>query len=176
MNNKEIIHLLQRRRHDELNELQMIKVYVEMNRYEQLSLKLSEISEAIKLEYRMFSLNIPQFSLFIIQYNYKHSNSRLTYDIHIKDENLSHVDEDLYLIGQFIETYINNLTCESQLFEFKISFTTNSANHIVVSFKVINMSKEQRNQLQLLLLESDFFINSYQMESGILIEQTIPKI
>lgn len=152
MNNEEVIQLLQKRRHDDLNELQLIKAYFTMEKYEQLNVKLDDSIQKIMLEQKLFSLSVPKFSLFIMQFNYKHSNARLTYDIHIDYTNLSHVDVQLHSIGHIISTYLSELVDYKTLYLLNILFNeTSCKQNVNVSFDIQNLANNQVNDLQTLI-------------------------
>lgn len=177
MNNEQVIQLLQKRRHDDLNELQLIHAYIGMNKYEQLQLKMKSIIESISLEQQLFNLNIPQFTLFIVQFNYKHSHARLVYNIHIKKMNLLHVDNMLHSIGQHISTYVNNQTEETTLYEINVTFKEKCARHILIVFEINNLTEDEQAELKILINEigQKNLLHYFQTDVGMKIELTIPK-
>lgn len=152
MDNQQIIQLLQKRRHNDLNELQLIKAYGEMGKLEQLKVKLAEVSEKIMLEQRLFNLSIPKFTMFIIQFNHKFSHARLTYDIHIDQASLAHVEDKLLLVINIIATFIKSLQSELTLYYIHIKFNEiNCQKKAKISFQVKNLTTEKSNELKSLI-------------------------
>lgn len=177
MNNEQVIQLLQKRRHDDLNEWQLIHAYIGMNKYEQLQLKMKNIIESISLEKQLFNLNIPQFALFIIRFNYEHSHARLAYNIHIKQMNLLHVDNMLHSIGQVISTYVNSLTNEATLYEVNVIFKEKCARHILIAFELNNLTEDEQTELKILInkIGRKNLLHYFQTDVGMKIELTVPK-
>lgn len=178
MNNEQIIQLLQRRRHDDLNEMQLLKAYFEMEKYDKFKKKLTEMVETVFLEQKLFNLHAPQFSLLITQYNYKYRNSNVTYNIHIDQADLSHVDHDLYLIGNSIAKYVNRLSSDSTLYKLNILIDREKCTKTVrVSFKINEMTVIHMNDLKCLFnkYNSHLDVTIESTEEGIIIQIHIPK-
>lgn len=155
MNNEKIIQLLRRRRHDDLNELQLIKAFIEMNRYEQLKEKFDEFIEKILLEQRLFNLNIPQFSLFLLQFNHDHCNIKLTYHIPMMQIDLSRIDDDLYLIGNTISSFMKQFLCQWTEYELNILFSNvqNGKDELKISFEISSLTNKERSKLRAIIDE-----------------------
>lgn len=106
MDDLKAIHLIQQYRHDVLNQLQLLSGYLSMKRPEKAEEKLIEWIHYFEEERRLTSLHMPKFALWVIQFNAKHQNIRLSYTIGPSGTNYEQFDELLWTIG---ETFIQRI-------------------------------------------------------------------
>lgn len=96
-----VVQILQHYRHDLMNRLQIVQGYVGMKNFDKVEKKLSEIVDYYNEERKLMSLNVPDFMLWIIQFDTRYENFRLTYKIHPEYKNL-HASDSI-LVNQFHE-------------------------------------------------------------------------
>lgn len=87
-----MIQLLRHQRHELMNDIQIIHGYVSMGKMEKVEEKLNAVIDNFHQERRLMNLNVPNFTLWLMQFNAMHSNIRLGYCIHIENINLANVD------------------------------------------------------------------------------------
>src|SRR5699024_10459419 len=109
MNEKMMIDVLQRTRHDLMNHLQVMHGYLSMDKIGVVKEKLAECIHYYNQERKLINLNAPNFILWVIQFNYNHENVHLNYHIHSDEINLSHMDDQLIEDSEFIVGRINKL-------------------------------------------------------------------
>ncbi|RHW33043.1 Spo0B domain-containing protein [Oceanobacillus profundus] len=99
MMGERVVQILQHYRHDLMNHLQIVQGYVGMRNIEKAEKKLGEIVDYYNEERKLMSLNMPEFMIWIIQFNVRYENLRLTYKVHSEYKNL-HVSDSI-LVKQF---------------------------------------------------------------------------
>ncbi|MGM8364704.1 Spo0B domain-containing protein [Virgibacillus sp. W0181] len=140
MNEKKFMQFLQNYRHDILNELQIVHGYASMGNLEKVENKVSQMIASFHNERKLISLHAPKLALWVIEFNHRHENIRITYDMHTENINLEQIDDSLvYFCDQFVklltkycnseEYYEGNLELhkrpDEQIIELHLSFQGN---------------------------------------------------
>lgn len=81
MNVEEIVELLQYRRHDLVNDMQVIQGYVSMNMLEQAQEKVDQLLEKTEQERKLYMLQAPSFIICVEKFRLQQEIFDLTYDI-----------------------------------------------------------------------------------------------
>src|SRR5690625_1952293 len=133
--NDEVISLLQHYRHDLMNQVQVIKGYLSMKKYNQVNNKLNEMIEEFERDRKLMGLNVSSFALWLIRFNSLHNNIRVTYNIHTI-ESVEEFDKELvYQCQQFINT-IETATLVSELCHDTIDLDKNIKNiELIISIR-----------------------------------------
>lgn len=134
---EQVVQILQHYRHELMNHLQIVQGYVGMRNIEKAEKKLSEIVEYYNEERKLMNLNAPDFMLWIIQFNMRYNNFRLTYTIHPEYKNL-HASDSL-LVSQFhdfMERCVEILNPEL-LYEVKLVAEERSDTRIEMMLSII---------------------------------------
>lgn len=98
MNAEEIVELLQHRRHDLVNEMQVIHGYVSMNMLDKAQGKIDEFFGKTEQERKLYMLQAPSFTVCMERFRMYKEIFTLTYDIHGMID-LHHYDEWLTKIS-----------------------------------------------------------------------------
>lgn len=78
---KDAMLILQRYRHDILNELQLVSGYLQLGNAKKAEELLQNFFEHMQEERKLTQLQIPAFSLWLIEFNHTHPRYQLTYEV-----------------------------------------------------------------------------------------------
>lgn len=81
MKKEEIVTLLQHRRHDLVNDVQVIHGYARMEMFDKVEEKLNDFLKSTERERKLHMLQAPSFILWVETLRMKHQNFNITYDI-----------------------------------------------------------------------------------------------
>ena len=124
MRNEDVIELLQYYRHDLMNQVQIMKGYLSMKKYDQVSHKLDELVEGFTGERKLMNLNTPEFNLWIIRFNMWHENIRISYNIHT-NKPLKELDKQFVSQCKQVVNSIEMSILDSELYELTIDLDEN---------------------------------------------------
>jgi len=116
----DVTTILQHYRHDLMNRLQIVQGYVNMGKLDKVESKLDEILDYYNEERKLMGLNVPAFMLWIIQFNSKYENFRLTYKIYPEYKSLYDYDSNLLENSEHIITCLNNFLDHEILYELHL--------------------------------------------------------
>lgn len=119
MQEKDVMQMLQHERHDTLNHLQIIQGYLSMGKMDKVKDKVASWMGYFDEERKLFHLQAPLFTLWLMQFNHLHNNLRLTYYIEAK-RNLQVIDQQLAAQCKQIITCIEREADQSVLYEGKL--------------------------------------------------------
>src|SRR5690625_3648810 len=122
--NEDVIELLQYYRHDLMNQVQIMKGYLSMKKYDQVSHKLDELVEGFTGERKLMNLNTPEFNLWIIRFNMWHENIRISYNIHT-NKPLKELDKQFVSQCKQVVNSIEMSILDSELYELTIELDEN---------------------------------------------------
>src|SRR5699024_11677237 len=118
-----------------MNQVQVIKGYLSMKKYNQVDNKLNEMIDEFEQERKLMGLNASSFVLWLIRFNSLHRNIRVTYNIHTKESVKEFDKELLYQCQQFINA-IETVTLESELYHVTIDLDKNLKNiELIISIR-----------------------------------------
>ncbi|MFC0188025.1 Spo0B domain-containing protein [Fictibacillus aquaticus] len=92
------VELLRHARHDWLNQVQLIKANLSMNRPE----RVKEIIEASREEARLSNLKMPKFAEFLLLFNWNNNALRIKYSVESEQADLSEKDDILFHAASYI--------------------------------------------------------------------------
>ncbi|MFC7393201.1 Spo0B C-terminal domain-containing protein [Scopulibacillus cellulosilyticus] len=95
INETELIELLRNERHEWLNELQLIKAYLSLNRLEEIENVIERIIMKSKNEAQLSNLNIPRCAALLLTYNSYSHLLKLEFEVIGKGFKLNQYDEEL---------------------------------------------------------------------------------
>jgi stage 0 sporulation protein B (sporulation initiation phosphotransferase) len=96
------VELLRHARHDWLNQVQLIKANLSMNRPERVKEIIDEIIEASREEARLSNLKTPKFAEFLLLFNWNNNSLRIKYSVESEQADLSEMDDALFQAASFI--------------------------------------------------------------------------
>ncbi|MEC5422051.1 Spo0B domain-containing protein [Virgibacillus sp. C22-A2] len=123
MNEKEVVRVLQHYRHDLMNKMQIIQGYLSMGKVEIVETKVTDFLEYFNEERKLLSLNAPKFILWVIQFNNKYENFRLTYKIHTGNKKLQAIDNLLVEQFNMILVCLTKICDKTRLFELNLQIS-----------------------------------------------------
>ncbi|MCA0982616.1 Spo0B domain-containing protein [Halobacillus yeomjeoni] len=116
MSEKEMISLLRHKRHDWMNQIQLIHGYATLGRQDRLMDQIDQLREESEQERRLLNSHSHDFSLWLITFNWKHDQFRVKYSIH-EDIDLSRHDETLTAYGRRMIDLMSLHITEEALYE-----------------------------------------------------------
>ncbi|WP_010531117.1 Spo0B domain-containing protein [Lentibacillus jeotgali] len=136
MKETDVIQILRHYRHDLMNHLQIIQGYLSMGKTDKVQKKLKDYMGQLQEEGRVVNLNAPKFALYLLQFNFLHTNFRMTYHIRTANKSLQSVDELLAERCEKVMKTIVKLSDEMQLYELVISLFDVDQDMIGLEFAV----------------------------------------
>ncbi|MFQ3542639.1 Spo0B domain-containing protein [Halobacillus rhizosphaerae] len=116
MSNQRIISLLRHKRHDWMNQIQLIQGYASLGKQDKLLEQLDEIKEEAEQERRLLNSQAAAFSIWLLSFNWTYSQYRLTF--FMKDEvDLSSHDLDITAYGRRMIELMTEHNVEGELYE-----------------------------------------------------------
>lgn len=92
MNETTFIKLIQYYRHDLMNHLQVISGYLSMNKKQKANEKIHEVIASFYKEQKLFQLQAPKLTIWLLQFNHTNENIRITYDIDMAKMDINKLD------------------------------------------------------------------------------------
>ncbi|WP_079479538.1 Spo0B domain-containing protein [Halobacillus salinus] len=116
MGEKEIIALLRHKRHDWMNQIQLIQGYASLGKQERLMDQIGQIKEEAEQERRLLNSRAPHFTLWMLSFNHDVDQFRLRYEL--KEEiDLSRHDLDLLANGRRLFELMEDHKTDGELYE-----------------------------------------------------------
>ncbi|WP_206207822.1 Spo0B domain-containing protein [Virgibacillus profundi] len=120
---KDVVQALQHYRHDLMNDLQIVQGYLSMGKADKAEAKVKEWMEYFNEERKLMSLKAPSFILWVIQFNSRYENFRLSYTIHTENKDLQKIDEKLVeQCNHIMEDFINTSN-DQELYNLKLKLS-----------------------------------------------------
>lgn len=116
MGEKEIIALLRHKRHDWMNQIQLIQGYASLGKQDQLVEQLNQVKEEAEQERRLLNSHSPQFTLWMLTFNYEVQQYRLRYELK-EDIDLSRHDLNLLANGKKLFELMQDHKVDGELYE-----------------------------------------------------------
>ncbi|HEY4601178.1 MAG TPA: Spo0B domain-containing protein [Cerasibacillus sp.] len=128
---QKIIQFIQYRRHELMNQLQMIQGYIQLKKLDLAIDKIGEVVEDYEQERRLFYLRIPKFTWWLFTLPLEENWYPLTYEISNFSQTIEHLDETILLKSQEIIGKL--LTCihHTQVSEGKINLIEDGEDMII---------------------------------------------
>ncbi|WP_170840860.1 Spo0B domain-containing protein [Oceanobacillus limi] len=124
METKDVVELLRHQRHDLMNHMQIIQGYLSMGKTDMVHEKLDSLLNDFQNERKLMNLNVPYFTVWLIQFNSVNSNIRLAYDIHTDNLDIHSQDQKLVTVSESIAEAICDLGDELELYELTLKVLT----------------------------------------------------
>lgn len=126
MEEKEAMDILRYYRHDVMNDLQIVQAYSSMGKLEMVEEKIATYLVHFDEERKLMNLNAPNLALWLIPFNSKHPNFRLTYAILDEKIDLSEIDEKLRADCKSCIDHLQEITDDRVLYEGKLILEYNA--------------------------------------------------
>lgn len=128
------VQLVKHYRHDLLNELQVIKGYIQLGHTEKADESIDKMFQYFNEERRLLSLNIPHVYLWIMAFNLKYTNFKITYDVDVKNKCLQ--AKDLFIVERLeqIMKAVKKCTDDEVLYQIDIEFKDNIEDCIIALY------------------------------------------
>ncbi|ARI76936.1 Spo0B domain-containing protein [Halobacillus mangrovi] len=113
---KDMIMLLRHKRHDWMNQIQLIHGYASLGKHDRLMNQLEDLRTESEYERRILNSDAVKFPLWLLSFNWNHEQFRLKYIV--KDElDLSRHDEELTALAKRMVEWIGEHKVEGELYE-----------------------------------------------------------
>ncbi|MBM7644710.1 stage 0 sporulation protein B (sporulation initiation phosphotransferase) [Scopulibacillus daqui] len=121
INEIELVELLRKERHEWLNELQLIKAYLSLNRFEEIEKVIERIIIKSKNEAQISNLNIPKCAALLLTFNWYPHFFKLEYEVIGSGFMLNKYDEELTaLLKRWLKVFDS---CASKTIENVMTLT-----------------------------------------------------
>ncbi|MCP3030445.1 Spo0B domain-containing protein [Halobacillus sp. A1] len=127
MDENEVLHLLQHKRHDWMNQIQLVQGYASMGKMERVKEQLRRIIDESEHERRLMNSSAVHFALWLITFNSRHSYYRLAYVIN-NDVDLSRHDEQLVAYANQTIKAMDEFNVHEELYEGTLQLSDNEEN------------------------------------------------
>lgn len=125
---KKIIRLLQYRRHELMNQLQIIQGYIQINKLELAIDKIGEIVESYEQERRLFHLDIPKFTWWLFTFSLDKNLFPLKYEILNFSQGIEHLDHTILSKSKEMIEQLCNSVNHKQISEGKVKLIEREEN------------------------------------------------
>ncbi|MGP4061577.1 Spo0B domain-containing protein [Halobacillus sp. H74] len=116
MDEKEIIALLRHKRHDWMNQIQLIQGYASLGNQDRLMVQIEEVKEEAEEERKLLNSDAEQFPLWLFTFNWVHRSYRIRY--FLKEEvDLSRHDHKLKAYAKRMLELMDGHIEEDELYE-----------------------------------------------------------
>ncbi|MCP3025547.1 Spo0B domain-containing protein [Halobacillus sp. A5] len=116
MESHEVLHILRHKRHDWMNQIQLVHGYASMGKMDRVKEHLYQIIEHSEQERRLLNSGADHFSLWLLTFNWNHSHYQLSYLIE-KDVDLSSHDDQLISYAGRVLTKMDEHRVSDELYE-----------------------------------------------------------
>ncbi|MCA1009811.1 Spo0B domain-containing protein [Halobacillus halophilus] len=116
MDDKEIITLLRHKRHDWMNQIQLLQGYASLGKQERLLDQIEDIKNEAENERRILNSDAVVFPIWLISFNWKYDYYRIKYSLS-EDVDLSRHDQKLQACGERMIELMNDYRVEDELYE-----------------------------------------------------------
>ncbi|HLR14610.1 MAG TPA: Spo0B domain-containing protein [Bacillota bacterium] len=147
MNAEEIVELLQYRRHDLVNDMQIIHGYVSMDMLDRAQEKVEEFLRKTEQERKLYMLKAPLFTICIEKFRMHQEIFTLTYDIHEMIE-LQDYDECLTKICNTLLEIITTHFNHEHMHVLQIDIGTKGEQHGYVQITVDSIHSRLYDEIE----------------------------
>ncbi|SFF52469.1 stage 0 sporulation protein B (sporulation initiation phosphotransferase) [Halobacillus alkaliphilus] len=116
MDDKEIITLLRHKRHDWMNQIQLLQGYASLGKQERLFEQIDDIKEEAENERRILNSDAVAFPIWLISFNWKYDYYRIKYSLS-EEVDLSRHDQKLTAYGERMIELMNDYRVDDELYE-----------------------------------------------------------
>lgn len=158
--NSTVLDALRHSRHDWLNRLQLIKIHLSMGDMNRIDGLIREFVAEANHESHLMNLNMPQFSEFILTYNWCSNPCKLSFEVLGENKDVSYLDEKLIYWTKELFFILNN------------SIDVCMENHICITIQILEKNSfffdysgriQNLNAIQQYLEMNNDFSITYQM-------------
>lgn len=136
MSQQDILRALQQYRHDVANHLQLISGYLSMDRSDKITENVDNWINQLENERKLFNLNLPDLTVWLLHHHVNYPHLRLTYDVSITKKQFTVYDNRLVTCLESLFRDISEWVDPVKLSNVRISFTMNQNEQPVVKVSV----------------------------------------
>ena len=112
-----MITVLRHKRHDWMNQIQLIQGYASLGKQDRLMEQLEEVKEEAEQERRLLNSGAPHFSLWLLSFNWKQEQFRLRFQLKEEDIDLSRHDSVIIAYVKRMLELLDAYKVEGELYE-----------------------------------------------------------
>ncbi|WP_245807711.1 Spo0B domain-containing protein [Halobacillus massiliensis] len=116
LENQEVIHLLRHKRHDWMNQIQLIQGYITMGKMDRLEHQVNQIVQEAEEERKLLNSSAYEFSLWLLSFNWENEQYRLKYLVNA-DVDLSRHDHKLLAYAKRMMNILDEHSHSEELYE-----------------------------------------------------------
>lgn len=116
MSEKDVISLLRHKRHDWMNQIQLIHGYATLGKQDRLMDQLEQLREESEHERRLLNSHASHFPMWLITFNWNHEQFRIQYKVNDRVD-LSRHDRRLTACGKRMIEIMNEFKMADVLYE-----------------------------------------------------------
>ncbi|UOR12169.1 Spo0B domain-containing protein [Halobacillus amylolyticus] len=116
MSKEEMIAILRHKRHDWMNQIQLIQGYASMGKIDKVQAQVDKIIQESEQERRLLNSSACDFSLWLLTFNWNQDQYRLEYTIQ-RDVDLPRHDQSLTAYAKRLLTLMDEFREKDELYE-----------------------------------------------------------
>ncbi|WP_264188325.1 Spo0B domain-containing protein [Halobacillus litoralis] len=134
MEEKEIIALLRHKRHDWMNQIQLLQGYASLGKQDRLLQQMEEVKEEAEEERKLLNSDADHFSLWLITFNWIHKTYRLKYFL-TQQIDLSRHDQQLIAYATRMLEIMDDHIEKDELYECKLTIYVGAQETVGLSWE-----------------------------------------
>ncbi|UOQ93861.1 Spo0B domain-containing protein [Halobacillus shinanisalinarum] len=128
MSKEEMIAILRHKRHDWMNQIQLIQGYASMGKVDKVQVQVDKIIQDSEQERRLLNSSAYEFSLWLLTFNLNQDQYRLTYTIQL-DVDLPIFDKKLTAYAKRLLTLMDEFRKKDELYEGRVQMYQRLGTH-----------------------------------------------
>ncbi|WP_281658284.1 Spo0B domain-containing protein [Halobacillus sp. Cin3] len=170
MEEKEIIGLLRHKRHDWMNQIQLIQGYASLGKHDRLMDLLDTVKAESEEERRLLNTEADEFSLWLLTFNWSYQSFRLTYSLE-QGLDLSSHDQTLAAYGRRMMEIMEKYKDKDELYEGTVTLYRGGQGALGLSWEWDGRFPDPDSVLE--SLQDEGFVASIYDRKELSIEMTI---
>lgn len=146
MDSKEAVNLFDHRRHDQMNDLQLLLSYTAMGKIDRVEKILREKVNEANQERKLSNLNIPETALWVMSFNWHYDDIRLAYEIELEKTDLSAYDEQIKRLSQRVMEIIRLSFIPFYLYQLSFFIESSLKEKAVAEVKLVMKGEFQSTE------------------------------
>ncbi|ELK45715.1 Spo0B domain-containing protein [Halobacillus sp. ACCC02827] len=134
MGEQDIITVLRHKRHDWMNQIQLIHGYASLGKQDKLMEQIEEVKEEAEEERKLLNSHAGAFSIWLLTFNWTHDSYRVKFSF-VDDVDLSRHDQRLTAYGIRMIQLMDEHTVPGELYEGVLTIYVGGQNALGLSWE-----------------------------------------
>ncbi|MFD2926100.1 Spo0B domain-containing protein [Halobacillus naozhouensis] len=128
MSKEEIIAILRHKRHDWMNQIQLVQGYASMGKMDKLQIQLNKISHDSEQERRLLNSGAYEFTVWLLTFNWTQEQYRLVYTIQ-NNVDLPRHDQKMTAYAKRLLILLDEFSKKDELYEGSVQVYQGAGSH-----------------------------------------------